>query len=71
MMNTEHVKVFAEIYLEEKSWIDSVSFKAFMYKEVQLPVTQQEILDALNEMCIEKKLKLEASSPTLSRYRKL
>jgi hypothetical protein len=69
-MFAEHIKVFAEIYLEDKSFIDSKSFKEFMFKEVQLPVTHPEILDALAEMCTEKRLKLLSVSNGYARYKK-
>ena len=52
-MISQHIKVFANICLEERRQIDSSNLYEFIEKEVRLPITYGEVVNALKEMCNE------------------
>jgi hypothetical protein len=58
-MNPIHVKTFVEIYMKDKreDYVDNLVIEKFMAEEVSLPVSPEDILHGLAEMCVEHKLK--------------
>jgi hypothetical protein len=69
-MNTQHIKVFANVYLENNKLIDSSHLNEFISKEAQLPVDYNEILVALAELSTDGVLEPVIVTDNFAQYKK-